>query len=79
MSATIINHNINSNNLLEDVRNLFKNYGLSMNEGINLLIKQIELPISKEPLSPEDEDYKFLENKPKNPENYVKFDDINWD
>jgi len=84
MSTTIIRNDIRlDNNLLEEAKKLFKTYGLTLNDGMNLLLKQIvrkkELPISIEPLSPNENDYKFLEQKSKNPDNYVKFDDINWD
>jgi len=68
---------------------LFKEYGLSLSDGINFLLKKalekqvLTLDIKKEIILPNDPDYQILENAKKHykqhPENYVNMNDINWD
>ena len=53
--------------LKESAREMFKNYGLSLSDGINFLLKQATekkspiLDLSIEQISPNDPDYKLVE------------------
>ena len=64
--------------LKESAREMFKNYGLSLSDGINFLLKQATekkspiLDLSIEQISPNDADYKLVEEARKNRANGEK-------
>ena len=64
--------------LKESAREMFKNYGLSLSDGINFLLKQATekkspiLDLSIEQISPNDPDYKLIEEARKNRANGEK-------
>jgi len=76
-------------NLKDQAKEFFKQYGLSLSDGLNFLLKktlekkELDLNMQIEPVLPEDTDYEIAKNAYKNykkhPENYVTFDEINWD
>ncbi len=76
-------------NLKDQAKEFFKQYGLSLSDGLNFLLKktlekkELDLNMQIEPLLPGDPDYEIAKNAYKNykkhPENYVTFDEINWD
>ena len=76
-------------NLKDQAKDFFKQYGLSLSDGLNFLLKKtldkrkLDLDIEIEPILPEDPDYKIAknayENYKKHPEDYVSFEEINWD
>ena len=92
MASTKIRSNIYlDKELKEQARELFKEYGLSLSDGINMLLRKVvknreplfpaEMEI--EPLTKEDSDYKEMEKAKKeykkNPNKYVEIDDIAWE
>ena len=76
-------------NLKDQAKDFFKQYGLSLSDGLNLLLKKtlnkrkLDLDTEIEPILPEEPDYKIAknayENYKKHPEDYVSFEEINWD
>jgi len=89
-----MNNKIRSNiyldkSLKEEAKSFFKSYGLSLSDGINLLLKQLlkkeenVLHFSIELVDSKDDDYNIIctaeKNYEKNRKNYVAFDEINWD
>ena len=58
--------------LKESAREIFKNYGLSLSDGINFLLKQatekksLILDLNIEQINPNDSDYKLIEEARKN-------------
>ena len=64
--------------LKESAREMFKNYGLSLSDGINFLLKQATdkkspiLDLNIEQISPNDPDYKLVEEARKNRANGEK-------
>ena len=64
--------------LKESAREMFKNYGLSLSDGINFLLKQATekkspiLDLNIEQISPNDPDYKLIEEARKNRANGEK-------
>ena len=76
-------------NLKDQAKEFFKQYGLSLSDGLNFLLKktlekkELNLDMEIEPILPGDPDYEIAknayENYKKHPENYVRFDEINWD
>ena len=66
------------NELKESAREMFKNYGLSLSDGINFLLKQATekkspiLDLNIEQISPNDPDYKLVEEARKNRANGEK-------
>ena len=64
--------------LKKSAREMFKNYGLSLSDGINFLLKQATekkspiLDLSIEQISPNDPDYKLIEEARKNRANGEK-------
>ena len=76
--------------LKEEAKRIFKEYGMSFSDGLNLMLRQVvtkkEIPIPKdleiEPILPGDPDYAIMqkarEHRRKHPEDYVDFDDIAW-
>jgi len=74
--------------LKEQAKKLFKSYGLSLSDGINFLLKktlnekELDFPVTIEPILPNDSDYEKSKNLygdyKKNPNNYVSFDKIDW-
>jgi len=75
--------------LKEEAKHFFKQYGLSLSDGLNFLLrktlekKEFDLDMQIESILPGDPDYEIAksayENYKKHPENYVTFDEINWD
>ncbi len=75
--------------LKEQAKLLFKQYGLSLSDGLNFLLKktlekkELDLGVSIEPVLPGDADYEILqrakEHYKKHPEDYVTMDEIDWD
>ena len=75
-------------NLKNQAKEFFKQYGLSLSDGLNFLLKktlekkELDLDMEIEPILPSDPDFKIAKNAyknyKKNPENYVTFDEINW-
>jgi len=75
--------------LKEEAKQFFKQYGLSLSDGLNFLLKktlekkELDFDMQIEPILPGDPDYEIAknayENYKKHPENYVTFDEINWD
>lgn len=76
-------------NLKNQAKDFFKQYGFSLSDGLNFLLKkaldkkELNLNMQIEPILPNDADYKIAKNAyesyKKNPENYVSFEEINWD
>ena len=66
------------NALKESARQMFKNYGLTLSDGINFLLKQATekkspiLDLNIEQISPNDPDYKLVEEARKNRANGEK-------
>ena len=64
--------------LKESAREMFKNYGLSLSDGINFLLKQATekkspiLDLNIEQISPNDPDYKLVEEARRNRANGEK-------
>ena len=64
--------------LKESAREMFKNYGLSLSDGINFLLKQATekkspiLDLNIEQINPNDTDYKLVEEARKNRANGEK-------
>jgi len=64
--------------LKESAREMFKNYGLSLSDGINFLLKQATekktpiLDLSIEQINPNDSDYKLIQEARKNRTNGEK-------
>ncbi len=64
--------------LKESAREMFKNYGLSLSDGINFLLKQATekkspiLDLNIEQINPNDPDYKLIEEARKNRANGEK-------
>ena len=75
--------------LKEQAKKLFKEYGMSFSDGINILLRKVvkerEFPIPNEldiePIHPDDPDYKALMDaqKSRKDENYASMDEIDWD
>ena len=75
--------------LKDQAKDFFKQYGLSLSDGLNFLLKKtlnkrkLDLDTEIEPILPEEPDYKIAknayENYKKHPEDYVSFEEINWD
>ena len=69
--------------LKESAREMFKNYGLSLSDGINFLLKQATekkspiLDLNIEQISPNDPDYKLVEEARKNRANGEKIYSLN--
>ena len=76
-------------NLKNQAKEFFKSYGLSLSDGLNFLLKktlekkELDFNMKIEPILPNDPDYKIAKNAYKNykehPEDYVGFNEINWD
>ena len=92
MATTKIRSNLYlDKELKEKAKEIFKEYGLSLSDGINMLLSRVvknrELIVPQEldiePINENDPDYKFIkearEAKKKNPNEYVSFNDIDWD
>ena len=92
MATTKVRSNVYlDKELKEKAKEIFKEYGLSLSDGINMLLTRIvknrELLIPKEldiePIGENDPDYKVLkkakEHRKKHQQDYVAFNDINWD
>jgi len=92
MATTKIRSNIYlDKELKEKAKEIFKEYGLSLSDGINMLLNRVvknrDLVIPKEldiePVHRNDPDYdaikKAKERYKKHPEEYVGFDEIEWD
>ncbi len=72
-------------NLKEQAKKFFKQYGLSLSDGLNFLLKktlekrELDLDMEIEPILPGDPDYEITknayENYKKHPEDYVDFDE----
>lgn len=66
------------NELKESAREMFKNYGLSLSDGINFLLKQatekksLILDLNIEQINPNEPDYKLIEEARKNRANGEK-------
>ena len=91
MAATKIRSNVYlDKELKEKAKEIFKEYGLSLSDGINMLLSRVvknnEPILSKEfniePVYEDDPDYKIIkkakENYKKHPKEYVDFNDIDW-
>ena len=75
--------------LKEEAKQFFKQYGLSLSDGLNFLLKktlekkELDLDMQIEPVLPGDSDYELLQKAKKHfkehPEDYVTLDEINWD
>jgi len=91
MATTKIRSNVYlDKELKEKAKEIFKEYGLSLSDGINLLLNRVvnnrefivprELDI--EPVYEGDSDYEIIkkarEHRKKHPEDYVDFNDIKW-
>jgi len=90
MATTKVRTNIYlDKNLKEQAKVFFKEYGLSLSDGLNFLLKktlkkkELDLDMEIEPILPEDPDYEALqkarEHFKKHPEDYVTLDEVNWD
>ena len=76
-------------NLKQQAKEFFKQYGLSLSDGLNFLLKktldkkELDLDMQIEPILPGDPDYELLKKARKNfkehPEDYVTLDQVNWD
>jgi len=92
MATTKIRSNVYlDKELKEKAKEIFKEYGLSLSDGINMLLNRVvkgsmplipnELDI--ESVGKDDPDYKVLQEAKKHykkhPEDYVDFNDIDWD
>jgi len=92
MATTKVRSNVYlDKQLKEEVRSIFKEYGLSLSDGINMLLGRVvknkeqifpkELNI--EPIYKDDPDYEIIKNAKKHykehSEDYVDFNDIKWD
>jgi len=76
-------------NLKEQAKQFFKQYGLSLSDGLNFLLKktldkkELDLDMEIEPILPGDSDYELLQKARKHfkehPEDYVTLDEVNWD
>ena len=70
-------------NLKEEAKEFFKQYGLSLSDGLNFLLKkalekkELDLDMEIEPVLPGDPDYEIAKNAydnyKKHPENYVDY------
>ena len=75
--------------LKDQAKEFFKQYGLSLSDGLNFLLKktldkrELELDMQIEPVLPRDPDYELLQKARKHfqehPEDYVTLDEVNWD
>ena len=75
--------------LKDQAKEFFKQYGLSLSDGLNFLLKktldkrELELDMRIEPVLPRDPDYELLQKARKHfqehPEDYVTLDEVNWD
>ena len=75
--------------LKDEAKQFFKQYGLSLSDGLNFLLKktlekkELNLDMEIEPILPGDPDYEIIlkarEHFKKHPEDYVTLDEINWD
>ena len=75
--------------LKEEAKQFFKQYGLSLSDGLNFLLKktlekkELDLDMQIEPVLPGDSDYELLQKAKKHfkehPEDYVTLDEVNWD
>ena len=75
----------------EKAKEIFKEYGLSLSDGINMLLNRVvkgSMPLMPkefdiEPVDKDDPDHKVLQEAKKrykkHPEDYVDFNDIDWD
>jgi addiction module RelB/DinJ family antitoxin len=92
MATTKIRSNVYlDKELKEKAKEIFKEYGLSLSDGINMLLNKVvknkELIVPKEldiePVYENDPDYEIIkkarEHRKKHPEDYVDFNDIDWD
>ncbi len=92
MATTKIRSNLYlDKELKEKAKEIFKEYGLSLSDGINMLLNRVvknrELIVPKEldiePIDKNDPDYEIVkkarEERKKNPKEYVSFNDIDWD
>jgi len=90
MATTKVRTNIYlDKNLKEQAKVFFKEYGLSLSDGLNFLLKktlekkELDLDMEIEPILPGDPDYELLQKARKHfkehPEDYVTLDEINWD
>lgn len=92
MATTKVRSNVYlDKQLKEEVRSIFKEYGLSLSDGINMLLSRVvknkeqifpkELNI--EPIYKDDPDYELIKNAKKyykeHSEDYVDFNDVKWD
>ena len=76
-------------NLKDQAKEFFKQYGLSLSDGLNFLLKktlekkELDLDMEIEPILPGDPDYELLQKARKHfkehPEDYVTLDEVNWD
>jgi len=74
--------------LKEQAKKLFKKYGMSFSDGLNILLRQVvskkEIPMPPEldiePVFPGDPDYEAMQKakKRRKEEEYVAFDQIDW-
>jgi len=91
MAMTKIRSNVYlDKELKEKAKEIFKEYGLSLSDGINLLLNRVvnnrEFIVPKEldiePIYKDDPDYEIIkkarEHRKKHPEDYVDFNDIKW-
>jgi addiction module RelB/DinJ family antitoxin len=92
MATTKIRSNVYlDKELKEKAKEIFEKYGLSLSDGINILLSRVvkneELITPKEfdiePVFEDDPDYEIIkkarEYHKKYPEEYVDFNDIDWD
>jgi len=92
MATTKIRSNVYlDKELKEKAKEIFKEYGLSLSDGINMLLNRVvknkEIIVPKEfdiePIGTDDPDYKLLEkareHRKKHPKEYVDFDAVDWD
>ena len=92
MATTKIRSNLYlDKELKEKAKEIFKEYGLSLSDGINMLLRRVvknrELIVPKElnieSVYEDDPDYEIIkqarEEYKKNPKEYANFNEINWD
>ncbi len=92
MPATKVRSNLYLDKELKaKAKEIFKEYGLSLSDGINMLLNRVvknrELILPKdldiEPVYEDEPDYQIVkqakEERKKNPKEYVSFSDIDWD
>ena len=77
--------------LKEKAKEIFKEYGLSLSDGINMLLNRVvtnrEFIVPKEidiePVYEDDPGYEIVkkakEKRKKNPKEYISFNEIDWD